>query len=165
MAGKLPAIRAVQGNCQLGLTKNGANSHQSQAHNPLQLSQSQHIFIDQSITKGGYHLIGGHVSYPSDSPITTKLGLWSSLGQPGGPVTNGVIEYFQFLYKTKQIHNILRKLIDSMSHVTMIWDVLHTWQRSVLAQQINIFFHNRMVEYIRDGGDESPVWQKEVNPW
>ena len=35
--------------------------------------------LDEPITKGRSQPIGGHVSYPTDSPIATRLGLYSSL--------------------------------------------------------------------------------------
>ena len=37
------------------------------------------LYLDQTITKGQCQPIGGHVLYPIDSPITTRLGLCSCL--------------------------------------------------------------------------------------
>ena len=36
------------------------------------------MYVDQSIIKG-CQPIGGHVSYPTDSPNATRLGLWNRL--------------------------------------------------------------------------------------
>ena len=76
----LPAVRAVQRDCNWGL-KNGGNSHKS--HEPIMqwgTRQSQSIF--RPVTKGWCQPIGGHVSHPTDSPITARLGLCSSLIDP-----------------------------------------------------------------------------------
>ena len=76
----LPAMEAVQGDCQRPY-KNGGNSHQS--CEPiilceLWMRQSQCIFRPTN-HKGWYKPIGGQISYPTDSPNATRLGLCSSL--------------------------------------------------------------------------------------
>ena len=42
------------------------------------------LYLDQPITKSRCQPIGGHVSYPTDSPIVSRLGLFSSLTLPYG---------------------------------------------------------------------------------
>ena len=74
--GRQPAVRAVQRDCHWGL-KN--SSHWS--CEPIMqwgIGQSQTIFTPTN-HKAWCQSIGGHVSYPTDSPITTRLGLCSSL--------------------------------------------------------------------------------------
>ena len=65
----MPAIRAVQGDCQWPM-KNAGNSH---------LLWNSNQYLDQPITKG-CHPTGSRVSYPTDSPKATRLGLSNSLG-------------------------------------------------------------------------------------
>ena len=58
--------------------KNGENSHVvtwSIIHNP-------NLYLDQPITKGWCQPLVGHVPYPIDSHIATRLGLCSSLTFP-----------------------------------------------------------------------------------
>ena len=69
-AGILSAVRAVQRDCHWSL-KNGGNSHWS--YEPRAPS-NPNLYLDQPITKG-------RCQHPTDSPITTRLGLCSSLGK------------------------------------------------------------------------------------
>ena len=73
----LPAVRAVQRDCHWGM-KNGGNSHWS--YEPIMqwdTRQSQCMF--RLITEAWCQPVRGHVLYPTDSPIATRLGLCSSL--------------------------------------------------------------------------------------
>ena len=73
----LPAVRAVQRDCHWGM-KNGGNSHWS--YEPImQWDTRQSQFIFRPITKAWCQPVRGHVLYPTDSPISTRLGLCSSL--------------------------------------------------------------------------------------
>ena len=73
----LRAIGTVQMDCHWGL-KNGGNSHRS--HEPIMHWGTRKF---QSVFRPTNHKrlmpIGDHVSFPTDSPITTRLGLCSSL--------------------------------------------------------------------------------------
>ena len=76
----LPAVRAVQGNCQWPL-QNGGNSHwPRQPIRQWDIRQSQQIFRPTN-HKACCQPIGGHVSYQTDSPTATTLGLCSSPAQ------------------------------------------------------------------------------------
>ena len=82
MVGKLPAIRAVQGDYQYPL-KNGGNSNMScepTMHNDL---SNPNIYSKQLTRKGWHQQIGDHVSNPTDNPNATGLELLSSLGGGG----------------------------------------------------------------------------------
>ena len=71
-------LRAVQGDFQWPL-KNDGKFHWS--HEPTMHCDwgNPNLYLDQPITKWWCQSIRGHVSYPTDSPIVTKLGLCSSL--------------------------------------------------------------------------------------
>ena len=72
----LPAVKAVQGDCQWENVGNSHRSHEPTIHcdwgNP-------NLYLDQPITIGWCQPVGGHVSYLTDSPDATRLGLCSSL--------------------------------------------------------------------------------------
>ena len=75
-AGKLPAVKAVQGDCQWPLRKRCKFPPVTWAPNPSRLRQSQPIFRP---TNHNFKGDCGHAAYPNDSPATIKLGLFSSL--------------------------------------------------------------------------------------
>ena len=74
----LPAVRAVQGDGQWPL-KNGANSHRSHEIKFHCNWGNPSLYLKQPITKRWYQPIGGQVSYPTDIPYATRLGLCISL--------------------------------------------------------------------------------------
>ena len=74
---RLPVVRAIQRDCHWDL-KNGGNSHRSRE--PIMqwgTRQSQSIF--RPTNHKSVIPTGGHVPYPTDSPIATRLGLCSRL--------------------------------------------------------------------------------------
>ena len=73
-----PAVRTVQRDCHWGLTKRWEFPLVTCDHIAMGTRQSQSIFRPP-ITKGWCQPIWGHVSYPTDNPIATRLGLCSSL--------------------------------------------------------------------------------------
>ena len=80
-AGKLPAFRVVQGDCFWPL-QNGENSLRSRG--PViyyKLPRIEWLFqsILRSANRPDHEAVGGHVLYPTDSLIASKLGLCGSL--------------------------------------------------------------------------------------
>ena len=73
----LPAVRTVQRDCHWGL-KNDGNSHWS-CESIMQWGNNPNLYLNQPITKAWCQPTGSHVSYPTDSPIATRLILCSSL--------------------------------------------------------------------------------------
>ena len=71
----LLVVRAVQRDCHWSL-RNSANSHWSREPIMQWALGNPIVYIDQPITHKGD---ASHVSYATDSPITTRLGLCSSL--------------------------------------------------------------------------------------
>ena len=70
--------KAVQRDCHWGL-KNGGNSHWS-CETIMQWGTRQSQSICRPTNhKSSYQAVRNHVSYPTDSPIATRLGLHSSL--------------------------------------------------------------------------------------
>ena len=78
LAQHLPAVRAVQGDCQWPF-KNGGNSHCSYRPRINCDWGIPNLYLDYPITKGWCQPIWGHVSYPTDSPISNMLRLCNSL--------------------------------------------------------------------------------------
>ena len=88
----LPAIRAVQGDCQWPLIM--LEIPTCYMIPECVVTSITYIYIEQPITKGWCQWIGGHVSYPTGSPRTTRLGTVKqsiidraaqSTGKPGKP--------------------------------------------------------------------------------
>ena len=52
------------------------------------------LYLDQPITKAWYQPIGGHVSYPTDSRIATRLGLCISLCWPDSSSPWSVMSWY-----------------------------------------------------------------------
>ena len=75
-----PCKGAVSGLSRVA-SKNGGNSHWSHDHEPTVHHSwgNPNLYLGQSVTKGWCQPIGGHVSYPTDSPTTTRQWLCSSL--------------------------------------------------------------------------------------
>ena len=67
-----PVVRAVQGDCHGDFY--GGNSHWSR-----EPTMQWRTWQSQSIFRPTNHKSAGHVSFPTDSPIATRLGLCSSL--------------------------------------------------------------------------------------
>ena len=79
----MPAIRAVQGDCQWPL-KHSKNFHRScEPIMHCMWGVSQFIFRSANHTASNTANVD-YVSYNTDSRTATTLGLWSSLGQPAG---------------------------------------------------------------------------------
>ena len=77
--GRQPAIWAVQGDYQWPL-KSGGNSHQScKPRMFCNRGIPQPIFRQTNHKRAMPANIGGHISYPSDSPMATSLRLCNSL--------------------------------------------------------------------------------------
>ena len=76
--GLLPAVRAVQRDCQW-LLKNGENSYRSYELRSIKTGAYPNHISEQSTTPGWCQPVEGHVSYPTVSPTPTRLGPCISL--------------------------------------------------------------------------------------
>ena len=75
--GKLPTVRAVQRDCRWPLKKDGL-LHRSRESTIHFNRGSSKLYLDQPFSDGWSQSIIRHVSYPTDSPTATRLGLCSS---------------------------------------------------------------------------------------
>ena len=88
----MPVVKAVQWDSQWPL-KNCGHFHRSRKHTVT--GDNPNLYLDHLIAKVWCQPIGGHVSFPPDSPNTTRLGLCSSLADcrpestPRAPASEG----------------------------------------------------------------------------
>ena len=96
---------------------------------------NRNVYLDQLITKAWCQPIGGHVSYPTDSPFATRLGLFSSLIplvmwmiQSGTAVAKVVVLQLHSRRSTNIGHSTIRQFVTSivLSHY-----MSHYWQSFV----------------------------------
>ena len=101
----LPVVRAVQGNCHWGPKKRWEFPLVTWEHNAL---GNPNLYLDQPITKAWCQPVGGRVSYPTDSPIATRLGLYSSLIRVGFIWIVGVMFDYITYYIYKKIISLFK---------------------------------------------------------
>ena len=151
----LPAVRAVQSDCHWGL-KNGRNSHWSR--DPIiqrSTRQSQSIFRP---TNHKRVMPGGHVSYPTDSPIASRLRLWSSLWTWSSGINGSRFIPMSRKDKTWWRHQMetFPALLALCAGNTPVTGVFPS-QRPV-TRSFDIFFDMRLNKTVEETTDTPVVW-------
>ena len=67
---------------------------------------NRNLYSDHAITKGSCHPTGGHVSYPTDSPIATRLGLYISIQFNKQNALTHTISVSQYSNATNWFHSL-----------------------------------------------------------